>query len=111
MTSQETPWWRKEPFNVRCYEKYCEDYDHPGCYDSQVSKIVAEAERRGIEKGKREALEDVRRDFISQLCNDHNGYVRWLRGAVLDEDQLLERILAIFDTKLSSLSQSSNERV
>ena len=35
------------------------------------------------------------KDFIRELCNDHNGEIRWLRGVAIDNKHLLDQILSL----------------
>lgn len=34
-------------------------------------------------------------DFKRELCNDHNGKIRWLRGVAVSNDHLLDQILEL----------------
>lgn len=94
MPNQETPWWEDEKYrsevNGSCDTEECwHDYYN-------VQAIVAESERLGIEKGKREALEWVKRIVKKETT-------KWYQpnpGSF---------ILDAINAKLSSLSQSSNE--
>ena len=36
---------------------------------------------------------NIKQEFIKQFCNDHNGYVRWLRGVAFTKKDFLEDIL------------------
>lgn len=50
------------------------------------------------EEGRREQRETLKKEFISEFCNNH-GELRWLRGVAYDMPGLLESIMEFFNQK------------
>ena len=62
-------------------------------HNSQVAGLLDELEKELV-KG-----------FISEFCNDHNGYVRFLRGIFFDEKDGAESIIKYINKKISEMRE------
>ena len=94
---QERPWWSdkkyREEANGSCDSDECWHEWH------DLEAIVAEATRRGIEQGKREAWEEM------------DGHCKYLDLTEDSYKRSWEQVRDLASDRLSSLSQSSNEKV
>lgn len=94
---QERPWWNDKKYWKEIYLQEIGTTLEP-----RLDLIVAEATRRGVEQGKREAWEGAAALFVH-----HAKMAEAVYGSTFDAGEYSEAINA----KLSSLSQSSNEKV
>jgi hypothetical protein len=60
----------------------------------RCEKFLKQALTNAFKAGQKSREKEIKKNFINQFCNDHNGKIRWLRGVAFDMDDLLDQILA-----------------
>lgn len=98
--TQEKPWWIDN--------EYWWPYDPELGHQAKHVDMIAEATRRGIQQGKREAWEDARmvawrkkEELSAKLDKITDG---WTRVILLAADTGLDMALDVIDAKLASLA-------
>ena len=60
---------------------------------------------------KDKGIEEIKNEFISKFCNDHNGEIRFLRSIFYDEKDGAEEILNFISQALSQYKDSLVEEI
>lgn len=89
----EGEWWNTCPYRN----------ERPGCRHCEITRnIVAEATRRGIQQGKREAWEEAK-EIVANFTPTH------ITRDYRDTDAMRDNIVHVFNVELSALNNSSKE--